>query len=410
MVINLLKKLEYLLNICYTGRNSRSVSKRLTYVGGIMESKNVKVIDEHNIDRDANIVCAFNVDSNDYVLYWIERDEENANLFVSKILKNNDGTYNMSNIEDASEKSKIGDVVKGMVTLAIKNENENEKASSKVSLEDGKEIDLSNVRFNKEQNINVAKTYVTTVKKTVAKVSNDFFDVPVKEEKTEEPLFNDIFVAPPVEEIKSEMPSIDNDTEGTNEVATEDTVSNEEVMNSFVENVNTEPVAITPVVEAPKEENSVAEPTPEPVTEKVEIPSPVATAAATIPVTSAVPQQPTETQSFFEEKPVKNEEKLVFDATNETNLNNALNNNNLENIVVTNDAESLRAFGVNEGATVNTETPAPAQVPEAAPAKTLTRTKGFANSIVVTVIGVILFVAACVFMGYEIFNYFHLAR
>ena len=47
-----------------------------------MESKNVKVIDEHNIDRDANIVCAFNVDSNDYVLYWIERDEENLEISV----------------------------------------------------------------------------------------------------------------------------------------------------------------------------------------------------------------------------------------------------------------------------------------------------------------------------------------
>ena len=29
-----------------------------------MESKNVKIIDEHNIDRDANVICSFKVDGN----------------------------------------------------------------------------------------------------------------------------------------------------------------------------------------------------------------------------------------------------------------------------------------------------------------------------------------------------------
>ena len=62
-----------------------------------MESKNVKVIDEHSIDRDAYVVCGINVDNIDYVLYSIERDGENDNLFISKIIKNIDGTSNMIN-------------------------------------------------------------------------------------------------------------------------------------------------------------------------------------------------------------------------------------------------------------------------------------------------------------------------
>ena len=46
-----------------------------------MESKTVKIIDEHGIDRTANIICKLTIDDKDYVLYSIERDDENDNLF-----------------------------------------------------------------------------------------------------------------------------------------------------------------------------------------------------------------------------------------------------------------------------------------------------------------------------------------
>lgn len=87
-----------------------------------MESKNVRVIDEHNIDREAKIICKFTIDGNDYVLYSIERDEEKDNLFVSKLVKNNDGTSNMVNIDDNGEKQRINEVVKELVSYSINNE------------------------------------------------------------------------------------------------------------------------------------------------------------------------------------------------------------------------------------------------------------------------------------------------
>ena len=87
-----------------------------------MKSTNVKVIDEHGIDRDANIICKFTIDGNEYVLYSIERDSENDNLFVSKLVNNNDGTSNMIDIEDSAEKDKIGDVVKQLITYSINSE------------------------------------------------------------------------------------------------------------------------------------------------------------------------------------------------------------------------------------------------------------------------------------------------
>lgn len=87
-----------------------------------MESKNVRVIDEHNIDRNAKVICKFTIDGNDYVLYSIERDEENDNLFVSKLIKNNDGTSSMVNIDDNSEKQRINEVVKELVSYSVNSE------------------------------------------------------------------------------------------------------------------------------------------------------------------------------------------------------------------------------------------------------------------------------------------------
>ena len=87
-----------------------------------MESKNVRVIDEHNIDRNAKVICKFTIDGNDYVLYSIERDEENDNLFVSKLVKNNDGTSSMVNIDDNSEKQRINEVVKELVSYSVNSE------------------------------------------------------------------------------------------------------------------------------------------------------------------------------------------------------------------------------------------------------------------------------------------------
>ena len=84
-----------------------------------MKNKNVKVIDEHGIDRKASVVFSVDVDGSDYVVYWIERDTDNDNIFVSKLIKNIDGTSNMMNIEDSMEKGKISDIVKELIKYSI---------------------------------------------------------------------------------------------------------------------------------------------------------------------------------------------------------------------------------------------------------------------------------------------------
>jgi len=174
-----------------------------------MESKNVKIIDEHGIDREASIICSIDVDGSDYVVYWIERDSENDNIFVSKILKNNDGTSNMVNIEDAGEKSRVSDIVKGIITYAINNEADKLVGAS-VTLPNGHNVGISSVLINKEQNINVQKTYITTVKKSVTKVSETFYVVEKPEivEPVVLPIFEDVVAPAEVVEVKDEVATI----------------------------------------------------------------------------------------------------------------------------------------------------------------------------------------------------------
>ena len=49
-------------------------------LGGIMNNKIIKTIDEHNIDRDANVLFAFDLDGSEYVTYRIGRDEQSMSL------------------------------------------------------------------------------------------------------------------------------------------------------------------------------------------------------------------------------------------------------------------------------------------------------------------------------------------
>ena len=169
-----------------------------------MNNKNIKIVDEHSIDRNANVMFAFDLEGSEYVTYWIERDEDNGNIFVSKVIKNIDGTFNMMDIDDSMEKAKLSDVVKTLITTAVNDEADKLNGIS-LTLADGKMINFIAVSFNKEQRINVQKTYITTVKKEVTRVTEKYYDVAVKVEQPE--ISEDIFptVTPVVETVQEEI-------------------------------------------------------------------------------------------------------------------------------------------------------------------------------------------------------------
>lgn len=408
-----------------------------------MKNRNVKVIDEHNIDRDASVMFALDLEGSEYVVYWIERDEESNNVFVSKVLRNLDGTYNMLNIDDADKKKDVADIVKMLITNAVSDQND-KMLGTTTTLSNGKVIKFTDVSFNKEQNINVSKTYITTVKKEVTKVAESYYDVIVEETKVADVLPAVTPVVEPVSEIfpEANTPAISSPVVETPVVSTpvevapasvptDDFVAfgTEPVIKPDVQSTPVETPLASPVIEPIILETPIVEPTstvveptpvsiPEPVVapvqEEVKVippaaePTPVIpTPVVATPVAEPVVQQPVAAPEVSQT--------LVFNATNETNLNAALGEVANSATIPVENIEPVREFGVDAPvaeSVVQQPVAAPAQETPATsePQTLVTQKAGFANSKFFMVVAVAFFLASCIFLGYEVYNYFQLVK
>lgn len=86
-----------------------------------MSNKTIKLVDEHNINREAKIITMIEYEETEYVVYSIDRDEENANIFVSKLVKEGDHLL-LDEIQSTDVKEKIDNVVKEMIKLPLEQE------------------------------------------------------------------------------------------------------------------------------------------------------------------------------------------------------------------------------------------------------------------------------------------------
>ena len=393
-----------------------------------MNNKNIKVVDEHNIDRNAIVMFGFVLEGSEYVSYWIERDVENSNIFISKVIKNIDGTFNMMDIEDTSEKSKLVEILKALITNSVESQNDKLLGES-VTLADGKVIKFIPVAFNKEQRLNVQKTYVTTVKKEVVRVAEKYYymDIVMEQPKVEENIFPTI---PTVTEPAAVFPEVP--------VTPIPAVIETPVV---VETPAVAPVVPEPVV--------VANPTPIPVVTAEVTPSPVVVEPITVPLTQTVPvvETPVVAATPVVETPVVAQvvpepvivetpvtgptlvqpvaepatvvmpdpnQPLVFNASKETNLNAALGEVANTTAIPVENIQPVRDFGVDapvQAVPVAAQVIAPMQQPEvAAQDASLNKKAGFANSKFFMVVAVAFFLASCIFLGYEVFSYFQLTK
>lgn len=399
-----------------------------------MNNKNIKVIDDHNIDRNANIMFALELEGSEYVVYSIERDTESNNVFVSRILKDVDGTSNMLNIDEIDKKEEIANIVKVLISTAVSNQN-GKLNGTEMNLSDGKVVKFVGVSFNKEQKISVQKTYITTVKKEVTNVAEKYFDVvvtaPVQEISEPEVAPVEVFstITPVVPEPQV-IPSVVSNPEPVEVVPELPSIP---VVETPVEpSVATpEPVVTpTPVVVAPEpvvaaqpvvvETTPVVAPTvvaqPVPVVEQPAVSvEPVAVAPVVEPA-KVEPHAVQPTPVVPEPIPDAFSQPLVFNASKETNLNAALGEAADATNIPVESIQPVKEFGVDEPvkSTVVASTPAVAPVaqPEIVQAepKVLTKKAGFANSKFFMVVAVAFFLASCIFLGYEVFNYFQLIK
>ncbi len=81
--------------------------------------KMFKIIDEHNIEREANLITVFETDQKEYAIYSINRDSETINVFVSRLERDETGNDVLKDIEDAAEKQRIDNIVKEIIKLPL---------------------------------------------------------------------------------------------------------------------------------------------------------------------------------------------------------------------------------------------------------------------------------------------------
>lgn len=80
-------------------------------------NKKIIVQDKNNnIKKEADTIIKFNFENKDYLIYSIEENEENRQIFVSKLILNSEGKYFIDNILP-EEKGKLNNIVYNIVIL-----------------------------------------------------------------------------------------------------------------------------------------------------------------------------------------------------------------------------------------------------------------------------------------------------
>ncbi|MGM9875997.1 MAG: DUF1292 domain-containing protein [Bacilli bacterium] len=75
-----------------------------------------KVIDENNIEHTAEVITAFSYKEKEYLVYSVDKDEENSNIFVSRLVKDNEGYDVIEDIEDEAERTEVQNAVKEILS------------------------------------------------------------------------------------------------------------------------------------------------------------------------------------------------------------------------------------------------------------------------------------------------------
>lgn len=149
------------------------------------------------VDKDTNqkmiamIICSICYNGGCYIIYTIRREKEDANVFVSKLIRNSQG-YIMDHDFENGEKEVLENIVQRFFN----------RESKEVLESDGFSI-LDNVELNDKNYFDIKKCYISTVSKELIKnclihyglVSSKMFEQPIIEVIEDKRKFNEGFVS-----------------------------------------------------------------------------------------------------------------------------------------------------------------------------------------------------------------------
>lgn len=199
-------------------------------------NKGITLLDKiNNVPKLANTIIKFNYENKEYLIYSIDENEQNKQIFTSKLTSNSEGKYFIEDLLP-EEKGKISNIIYNIIILTPteykKGNNANtliENLSSKFSIKLSKDIPVLEVQeyYN---NCSIAITSNELVEAAL-----EFYDSNLKESTTSDKTLVPTWTIPteiasPKVEIKEEIVPV---------ITKEPSISNIDVLPSKMEGVNT---------------------------------------------------------------------------------------------------------------------------------------------------------------------------
>lgn len=80
-----------------------------------MDNKKFIIQDRFGIKLDAELIMRFNVNEIEYILYSIDKDEQNVDVYVGRLICDQNGNEMILSIGDREEEEKIFSIVDKMI-------------------------------------------------------------------------------------------------------------------------------------------------------------------------------------------------------------------------------------------------------------------------------------------------------
>jgi len=75
----------------------------------------ITLLDENNNEVEANILNIVEIDNQEYLLYSIDKNNEEENIYALKIIKNATGEEDLIPITDNEEKKQVSDIINEII-------------------------------------------------------------------------------------------------------------------------------------------------------------------------------------------------------------------------------------------------------------------------------------------------------
>lgn len=164
------------------------------------------IVDKNNnIQKNATAIIKFSLENKDYLIYCVDENEENRQVFVSRLILNSEGKYFIENILP-EEKSKLSDIVYNILILTPTNYKKGENSDTLLNnLTEKFKISLSCdiPQLNMQEYYNNCSIAITS--KELVSLAIEFFANNLIKTKSEP-------------EVKIEVPTWNIPTNGINEI------------------------------------------------------------------------------------------------------------------------------------------------------------------------------------------------